>query len=436
MSTQHRQPAETHPIALATTLGTFVEDSAARPLGAAGQAQLESWREDAWQALEVRLGQLAPRDPALWYELLAFEAWRLQVGDTSVPEALLDLFYRVKPLIPRSVQLSLRRLLARRQGGSRFPAWPLEPAGCELIQIAVADALLERGVSALRFPWFWPRGYTAAATLTHDVESADGLARASIVAEWEEQHGFRSSFNVVADWYPIDIGTLRELSERGHEIGSHGICHDRSLFASRASFERQLPLLCEFAGRVGAVGFRSPATHRVVDWLADLPFSYDCTMPHSDPYEPVPGGTATLWPFFHGDVVELPYTAPQDHTLYNLLGHEDSALWRAQLAEVVGRHGLFQTITHPDAGYLARPEVGRAYRELLESIALRCDVWVALPREVALWWRNRRDGFTPRDDGVATWTGSAISIAPSASFSAKRERPSERLLSPAGGAAL
>jgi peptidoglycan/xylan/chitin deacetylase (PgdA/CDA1 family) len=436
MSTDPRQLAGAHSSALSTTLGPLVADGEATPLDVAGQAQLESWREDAWQGLEGRLGPLAPRDPAAWYELLVFEGWRAQGGDTSVPPALLDVFYRVKPLIPRRTQLSLRRLLVKLQGGSCFPAWPLESAGWELLQIAVADALLDSAVNTLRFPWFWPHGFTAAASLTHDVESAEGLARAPIVAGWEEQHGFRSSFNVVADWYPINVETVRDLSERGHEIGSHGICHDRSLFASRASFERQLPLLCEFAERVGAVGFRSPATHRIVDWLADLPFSYDCTMPHSDPYEPIPGGTATLWPFFHGEVVELPYTAPQDHTLYNLLRHDDSTLWRTQLAEVVSRHGLFQTITHPDAGYLGRPEVARAYRELLDSMALRWDVWVALPRDVAAWWRSRRDGSTPRDDGVATWTGSAVSLAPAMSVFLDRGTSARDVLSPALGAAL
>jgi hypothetical protein len=154
----------------------------------------------------------------------------------------------------------------------------------------------------------------------------------------------------------------------------------------------------------------------VVEWLGELPFSYDCTMPHSDPYEPIPGGTATTWPFFHGEVVELPYTAPQDHTLYNLLGHRDSTLWREQLDRVLARHGLFQTITHPDAGYLGRPEVGRAYCELLDAIAAREDVWVALPRDIAAWWRSRRDGFSAQDDGVAGWTGSTVLLAPAAKW--------------------
>jgi len=312
------------------------------------------------------------------------------------------------------VQLTLRRRLIRQQRVPVFPAWPFEVAGTDLLRIALADALLDRGVDAVSFPWFWPGGATAAVTLTHDVESAGGLTQASIVAEWEEYHGFRSSFNLVSDWYPIDMSQVRDLQSRGHEIGSHAVHHDQSLFASRYEFERQLPLLREAAHRLGAVGFRSPATHRVVEWLGEVPFSYDCTMSHSDPYEPMPGGTATTWPFFHGDVVELPYTAPQDHTLFNLLGHRDSTLWQEQLELVVACNGLFQLLTHPDRGYLGRPVIGRAYREVLKAIARRDDVWVALPRDVADWWRRRSHGLTPRENGTARWTGCGIDITPNA----------------------
>ena len=211
---------------------------------------------------------------------------------------------------------------------------------------------------------------------------------------------------------PLDMRQVHCLQRRGHEIGSHAIYHDRSLFSSREAFDHQLPLLREAANRFGAVGFRSPATHRTIEWLSELPFSYDCTMPHSDPYEPVPGGTATTWPFFHGDVVELPYTAPQDHTLFNLLGHRDDTLWRDQLKRVVASNGMFQLLTHPDSDYLARPVIGHAYRQILEAIAAYDDLWVALPRDVADWWRRRAQGLTPRANGTARWTGSAVAFFP------------------------
>ena len=401
--------------ALANTLGPLSSEPGAATLADGDRASIEQWRDARWMELEARAGPLAPRDPCAWYELLVFERWREERTSGGLSPSKLDLFYRLKPLIPRALQLALRRSLIGRQGEPVFPCWPFESAGSDLVKIAVADALLSRGVEELRLPWFWPDRAVAAVTLTHDVESAEGLSRAPIVAGWEENEGLRSSFNIVSEWYPIDMKTVAQLSERGHEIGSHALYHDRSLFASRDSFERQLPRLRAAAERLGAVGFRSPATHRVVDWLCELPFSYDCTMPHSDPYEPIPGGTATAWPCLYGEVVELPYTAPQDHTLFNLLGHRDGALWRTQLERIVACNGLFQTITHPDPEYLGRPRIATAYRELLAAIAQRKDVWVALPRDVADWWRRRCAGATPRTDGVARWSGTQIELAPAAS---------------------
>lgn len=396
---------------LAETIGEIADAPEARSLTASGRVEMTRWRDRIWESLERRAGALAVRDPVVWYDTLVFERWTDNAETGALPPFVLASFYRAKRLIPRRLQLALRRRLIKRQGEPRFPRWPFESAGYDLLRLCLLEALLERNASAVRFPWFWPDGARAAVTLTHDVESEHGLPAALAVAEWEEAHGFRSSFNVVADWYPIDAGCISELRERGHEIGSHAIHHDRSLFSSREEFERQLPLLAASAERFGAVGFRSPATHRVVDWLAELPFSYDCTMPHSDPYEPIPGGTGTVWPFMQGDVVEMPYTAPQDHTLFNLLGHRDGSLWKRQLEEIIGCAGLFQMLTHPDPDYLGSPLTGLAYRETLDAISCHDDVWVALPKDVAEWWRRRAGGAGTRDDGVATWTGSEVTLS-------------------------
>ena len=165
---------------------------------------------------------------------------------------------------------------------------------------------------------------------------------------------------MVGDWYPIDHGILAELTGRGFEIGVHGVFHDRSMFASRESFEAQQPALAGAGSELGAVGFRSPATHRVVDWLEELPVSYDCTIPMSDPYEPQPGGCCSPWPFFLGDVVELPYTLPQDHTLFTLLRHRTPDLWIEQLDRLERANGLAQCLSHPDPGYLGDADKRRS----------------------------------------------------------------------------
>jgi hypothetical protein len=169
------------------------------------------------------------------------------------------------------------------------------------------------------------------------------------------------------------------------------VYHDRSLFSSRSEFERQLPRLREVVEQLGAVGFRSPATHRVTDWLAELPVEYDATIPMSDPYEPQPGGACTAWPFFLGRVVELPYTLPQDHTLFNLLGYRTADPWVEQVKRLKRSFGLVQCVTHPDPGYLGEHRTEALYARFLDALAAEPDIWHALPREVARWWRARAD---------------------------------------------
>jgi hypothetical protein len=303
---------------------------------------------------------------------------------------LLNAFYRVKRLIPRSLQLELRRQLMRRRGTPDFPAFPFEPSGVELLRFYARCAAVANG-GQIRFRWFWPEGHAAALILTHDVESAEGLRLALELADLEEERGLRSSFNVVADWYPIDEGILRELRDRGFELGVHGVHHDRSMFASRESFMTQLPIVGATADRFGASGFRSPATHRVHEWLADLPLDYDCTVPFSDPYEALPGGCCIPWPFFIGDVVELPYTLPQDHTIFTLLRTRSVEPWLRQLERLEACNGLIQSVTHPDPGYLGDADKRALYVDFLDAIRERDGLWRALPREVARWWR-RRDG--------------------------------------------
>jgi hypothetical protein len=143
---------------------------------------------------------------------------------------------------------------------------------------------------------------------------------------------------------------------------------------------------------VGAVSFRSPATYRVVDWIGELPFECDCSMPHSDPFEPQPGGCCTLWPFFIGRVVELPYTMPQDHTLFTLLGHRTPKLWLDQAARIENENGMIECLTHPDRGYLGDARKRSLYAEFLDAMSERAGLWRALPREVAAWWRSRDNG--------------------------------------------
>ena len=357
---------------------------------------LESFTLPSGDRLDaLRLGDgsvIVPFDFDEAYQNFLSERWRVQTDLRLLGESQLALYYRVKWLLPRELQLALRRLFIRLRPSPAFPGWPLELSVDRLARFYGRCLLAHAEVEHAPFTWFWPEAYHAAVVLTHDVETGDGLRRALELADLEQERGFRSSFNVVAGDYPIDDGILRELVDRGFEIGLHGLHHDRSLFSSRAEFERQLPALVEAAERFGSQGFRSPATHRVLEWLPDLPALYDCTVPHADRYEPQPGGCCSLWPYSIGRIVELPWTLPQDHILFTLLHQRSAAVWLQQVQEIERRFGLIQCLSHPDRGYLGDADKRAHYVELLDALAERPALWRALPREVAAWWHRRDVG--------------------------------------------
>ncbi len=234
-------------------------------------------------------------------------------------------YYAVKSLLPRRLQIAMRRAYAKRQARAEFPRWPVEPL------------LVERRAERERREgeWMpsiasWPEGKRFAAILTHDVEGPAGVANVPRVLEVERRHGFVSSWNFVAEWYPIEPGLFDRIRAAGCEIGLHGIKHDCKLFESRARFEAELPAIHRYLAEWGAVGFRSPATHRNPDWMPELGALYDSSFPDTDPFEPQAGGCCSIFPFFLGEMVELPITLVQDHTMWEILRRDTIDLWTRQ----------------------------------------------------------------------------------------------------------
>jgi len=143
------------------------------------------------------------------------------------------------------------------------------------------------------------------------------------------------------------------------------------------------------ATRWGAVGLRSPATQRSWDLMPMLGFDYDSSYTDTDPYEPQPGGCCTYLPFFNRDLVELPITLPQDHTLFEILQHDDGAVWTRKARDIRARGGMVLALAHPD--YARDQRLALGWSQLLDEFAGDVTVWQALPREVASWWRRRND---------------------------------------------
>jgi hypothetical protein len=294
-------------------------------------------------------------------------------------------YYRVRPVLPRSAQISMRRAFSRVQARTAFPRWPVEGALHDLYDRLLG---LLASVAGEPVPTIapWPAGRSWALVLTHDVETETGYESIRILRDAEVEAGCRSSWNLVPRRYDVADATVSDLRARGFEVGVHGLYHDGRDLESRELLEERLPEIRQWADRWRATGFRSPATHRRWEWMPLLGFDHDSSYPDTDPFEPQSGGCCSWLPFMNGDLVELPITLPQDHTLFVILRRDESA-WLEKAEVIRGRGGMALLITHPD--YMIEPDRVEAYRRFLAETTKAPGVWCALPSEVSAWWRRR-----------------------------------------------
>ena len=95
--------------------------------------------------------------------------------------------------------------------------------------------------------------------------------------------------------------------------------------------------------------------HHNLDWFHSLDIEYDSSTFDTDPFEPQPDGVGTIFPFWvppqNGTgkgYVEMPYTLPQDFTLFVILQQESIDLWKKKLDWMASNGGMCLLITHPD----------------------------------------------------------------------------------------
>ncbi len=362
-----------------------------------GQTVASVWRDGSGNVF-------LPFDPgqSMWYAWSeGYRNIRSSAATTKVRTAALRAYYMIRPFLPRPVQIWIRRMLAKAQGSPTFPRWPMETALHDLYAW-LFDLLA--GFAGTPVPWIdvWPDGHTWAIVLTHDVETRTGYERVRHLRDVERGVGLVSSWNFVPlrmpehDRYEVKASMLRDLRREGCEVGVHGLHHDgRDLESFRTLVER-LPAIRSFAERWEAVGFRAPATQRDWDLMPLLGFDYDSSFSDSAPYEPIPGGCCSYLPFLNEDLVELPITLAQDHTLFAILGERDGSSWLEKASAVRGLGGMVLVLTHPD---YTDDVMLQAYRQLLEAFADDPGAWRALPREVSAWWRRRAESWLEETSG-------------------------------------
>lgn len=296
-------------------------------------------------------------------------------------------YYRIKKFIPESIRHWINYAAIRSRRQDDFPNWPCETALIDYWHQWVRDALREMGEQDGWHIGFWPEGRRCAIVLTHDVESPLGVSRMERMADLEERYGFRSAWNLPLAQYEIDWKVVERVRARGFEIGAHGLAHDGRMFRSREDFEECKALAERLAREHGMTGFRGPSTLRDPEWIGEMAFEYDSSFADTDPYEPQPGGTCSLFPFFLSHVVELPYTLPQDHTLIHLLRRNPVPVWATKARWIESLGGMILTLVHPD--YCGDGEHLPLYEELLKILSDFDNAWHALPGEAARWWRER-----------------------------------------------
>lgn len=180
---------------------------------------------------------------------------------------------------------------------------------------------------------------------------------------------------------------MEELKARGFEVGCHGLKHDGKLFSTKKEFIKRAAIINERLKGSGMVGFRAPLTHRNPEWMQVLEIEYDLSFFDTDPFEPIPGGAMSIWPFFIGHFVELPYTLVQDYTLTAVLGETSPRIWLEKVDFIEKYRGMALLNSHPD--YLKTKRTWDVYHDFLVYMKQRESFWHALPREVAAWWQMR-----------------------------------------------
>ena len=298
----------------------------------------------------------------------------------------LRLYYSLKPLIPRRLQILIRRGLAALKRKESASVWPI-------------DRRAGKAPSGWRG---WPGQKRFALVLNHDVDTVKGHDRCVLLSGLEMKMGYRSTFYFVPEGYRVSAEVRRQLKESGFDVGVHGLLHDGKMFASRKIFEERARRINDYLEAWGTRGFSSPSMHRKLDWMGDLAIDYDTSTFDTDPFEPQPDGIQTIFPMWYQapsarrGFVEIPYTMPQDHTLFIILRERDIRIWVDKLDWIADRGGMALLNTHPD--YMRFDGTGHAleeypvdlYAELLAYIQDRYggQYWQPLAGEMARFWKE------------------------------------------------
>jgi hypothetical protein len=302
-------------------------------------------------------------------------------------------YYAMRPFLPTPVRKHLQRMALRGWDRARFPGWPIDQTVDRLFDRMMGCVIRANSGERVPFIWFWPEGYSSCAIMTHDVETVAGCDFCTTLMDLDDSFDIKASFQVVPERrYEVPDEFLGALRERGFEINVHDFNHDGNLFRDREEFLRRVARINDYGRKFRAVGYRSGALYRNLDWYEFFECSYDMSVPNVGHLDPQRGGCCTTKPYFIGKILEIPVVATQDYTLFNILSQYSMDLWDQQIELVLKQNGLISFIVHPD--YLLDARARDVYCALLARLAQlrrQSKMWIPLPRELNDWWRSRNE---------------------------------------------
>jgi len=311
------------------------------------------------------------------------------------------LYYSVRPFLSVAVRRHIQKFALRHWEDKTFPKWPVDRTVEDLMEKLLALAMKAKGIDEIPFIWFWPEGNRTCTIITHDVETAEGRDHCDALMDINDSFGVKSSFQVVPEErYRVPKEYLENIRKRGFEVNVQDLNHDGHLYRDRAEFLRRVQRINQYMTEYMAHGFRAGVLYHNVEWYEALEVSYDMSIPNVGHLDPQRGGCCTVFPFFIGNILELPVTMTQDYSLFHILCDYSIELWKKQIALIMEKQGFISVIIHPDYAIAERAE--KTYRELLRYLTELRDAGkttIRLPKDVNTWWRARRDMKLVKENG-------------------------------------
>lgn|GEM_PF-1515108 len=235
------------------------------------------------------------------------------------------------------------------------------------------------------------KGY--ACTITHDIDTRNGLQKAKSVKKLEEKYDAPSAWFIPSKHFELNHEIVEALANYG-EVGAHGTRHDGEL----ASLPKQklVKRLCEAKQTLEKIincsveGFRAPLLQHspgILCGLKEAGYTYDTSIPTWEPKHPRtmhPHGLGTIYPMFFKSTTEIPISVVQDHQLLYVLGlkpKEVIAKWLSIMTVIKELGGCCVLLSHPEYKLFDMDNLG-VYEELLNTITSDQQVWRTTPKQL------------------------------------------------------